>query len=260
VSSFWSRLFRWRRAKPLLDDVLWQHSVAASPLARRLDPAALEHLRQRVTRFLQRKNFVGAAGFEPDALQRCIIAVQACMPLIAHPPDAMDGWYDVIVYPGAFRVRQRHHDAPTGVVSERDEVRIGEAWEGGPLVLSWNDLAEDLHDPWSGFNVVVHEMAHKLDMLDGGTDGVPRLIDRNFRRRWIDTFQAAFDRLQRRLHHGQRVAIDPYAAENPGEYFAVVSEMHFSAPERLEHAEPEVATLLRDYYGPSPAPRSPTPG
>jgi Mlc titration factor MtfA (ptsG expression regulator) len=160
----------------------------------------------------------------------------------------------VIVYPGEFKVRHSHHDGSTGVVTQGDPVLGGGAWQIGPQVLSWGAVQQVLAQPGDGYNVLVHEIAHKLDMLDGPPDGVPPLPRGMSRRTWIDTFQRAYDDLVTAVRRGEATQIDEYATTNPGEYFAVVSELHFSDPTRLQRAEPAVASLLHAYYGPSPAP------
>ncbi|MGH8145092.1 MAG: zinc-dependent peptidase [Rhodanobacteraceae bacterium] len=242
-----------RPPPPPIDDSVWRDALATCPLAQRLSTDDRQQLRQLAARFLQRKRFY-PIEIELDATQRLLIAMQACLPVLRMGFRVLRGWQGVIVYPGEFKVRHSHHDASTGVVTERDQVLQGEAWQIGPLVLSWAAVQQDLLQPWEGFNVVVHEIAHKLDMLDGPPDGVPPL-PRSIRwRNWIDTFQRAYDRLVNEVHRGNATPIDSYAATNPGEYFAVVSELHFSDPQQLAHAEPTVAALLRDYYGPSPAP------
>jgi Mlc titration factor MtfA (ptsG expression regulator) len=243
----------WRRPPPPIDDGLWRDAMAVCPLAQRLAPDERQRLRLFAARFLQRKRFF-PVDTELDPMQRLLIAMQACVPILNSGFRMLRGWQSVIVYPGEFKVRHRHHDASTGVVTERDEVRSGEAWQAGPLVLSWAAVQQDLLQPWDGFNVVVHEIAHKLDMLDGPPDGVPPLPRTIEWRKWIDTFQRAYDRLSGDVHLGHATLIDPYAATNPGEYFAVTSELHFSDPRRLAQAEPDIAALLQAYYGPSPAP------
>jgi Mlc titration factor MtfA (ptsG expression regulator) len=243
----------WRRPPPPIDDDLWRDALATCPLAQRLAPDERRRLRLLAARFLQRKRF-HPIDMELDGKQRLLIAMLACLPVLRPGFRALRGWQGVVVYPGEFRVRHRDHDGSTGVVTETDQVRTGEAWQIGPLVLSWAAVEEDLAHPWDGSNVVVHEIAHKLDMLDGPPDGVPPL-PRSIRwRHWIDTFQRAYDRLSNEVHLGRATLIDPYAATNPGEYFAVTSELHFSDPRRLGQAEPGVAALLEAYYGPSPAP------
>jgi Mlc titration factor MtfA (ptsG expression regulator) len=242
----------WRRPPPPIDDALWRDALAACPLAQRLPPDEVARLRDLAERFLQRKRF-HPIDMELDAKQRLLIAMLACLPVLRLGFRALRGWQGVVVYPGEFRVRHRHYDGSTGVVTESDQIRIGEAWQIGPLVLSWAAIEHDLAQPWTGSNVVVHEIAHKLDMLDGPPDGVPPLPHGVSWRGWIDTFQRAYDRLSLAVRRGEATPIDPYAATNPGEYFAVVSELHFSDPRRLEWAEPDVAALLRGYYGPLPA-------
>ncbi|MBS0381869.1 MAG: zinc-dependent peptidase [Proteobacteria bacterium] len=240
-----------RRPPPPIEDALWRDALAACPLAQRLSANDVRKLRLLAARFLQRKRF-HPIEMELGALQRLLIALQSCVPVLHMGFRALRGWTGVVVYPGEFKVRHRHHDAATGVITEGDQILNGEAWQIGPLVLSWAAVQQDLQNPWDGYNVVAHEIAHKLDMLDGPPDGVPPLPRGMSWRRWIDTFQSAYDRLSRDVAAGYATPIDAYAATNPGEYFAVVSELHFSDPARLDRAEPQVAGLLRAYYGPSP--------
>ena len=138
-----------------------------------------------------------------------------------------------------------------GVLHEGEDELIGEAWEHGPLVLSWADVEADLAAPRDGFCVAVHEMAHKLDALDGAMDGTPPL-PRDWQKRWASDFQRAYDALCERVDAGRRVAIDDYAAESPEEFFAVCSEYHFSDPRTLRRAMPEVAAHLERFYGAAP--------
>ncbi len=140
--------------------------------------------------------------------------MQACMPALQQGPRALRGWREVLIYPGEFKVQRSHHDERSGVVSEGDDMLIGEAWEHGPLVLSLADVQLDLEHPWDGYNVVVHEMAHKLDMLDGPPDGVPPLPAHIVRRHWIVAFQRAFDHLANDVARGRETLIDAYAAES----------------------------------------------
>lgn len=242
-----------RRPPPPIDDALWRDALAACPLARRLAAEDRQRLRLLAARFLQRKRF-HAIEMELAALQRLLIAMLVCVPILHMGFGVLRGWQGVVVYPGEFKVRHQHHDGSTGVITERDQILAGEAWPIGPVVLSWAAVQQDLANPWEGYNVVIHEIAHKLDMLDGPPDGAPPLPRRISGRAWAKTFQRAFDRLVAATHRGVPTPIDPYAATNPGEYFAVVSALYFSDPARLDQAEPGVGALLREYYGPSPAP------
>jgi Mlc titration factor MtfA (ptsG expression regulator) len=250
---------RWRRLRayftpPLVPDLPWRRALASCPLAHRLDSARQDELRRLVAVFLARKRFHALAGAKLTEALRVLIAMQACLPILQQGPRALRGWREVLIYPGEFKVRRSHHDERSGVVSEGDDVLIGEAWEHGPLVLSLADVQLDLEQPWDGYNVVAHEMAHKLDMLDGPPDGVPPLPAHIVRRQWIVAFQRAFDHLANDVARDRETLIDPYATEGADEFFAVVSELHWSQPAVLRRADAAVADLLEAYYGPSPAP------
>ena len=234
---------------PQITDAAWAATLQRSRLFHALRADERARLRELCERFLSKKNFHAAAGHELTPEQCLSIAALACLPVLHLGFDWLAGWREVVVYPGEFRVKREHHDEHTGVVTEGEDELIGEAWERGPLILSWADVATDLAQPFDGFNVVVHEIAHKLDMLDGPADGVPRMPASIARREWIDTMQPAYDRLVRDVERGRETWIDPYAAESADEYFAVVSELHFSDPAGLARTIPSVAALLARFYG-----------
>lgn len=258
MPGHWWQSLRARLEPAPVADPLWRRALAACPLARRLDPERQQQLRRLAALFLARKRFHALAGAVLDDYWRLLIAMQACLPALQQGAASLRGWREVLIYPGEFKVRRSHHDDRTGVVTEGDEVLVGEAWEYGPLVLSLADVQLDLEQPWDGYNVVVHEMAHKLDMLDGPPDGVPPLVEIP-RRRWIQQFQQAYDRLLS-MPDSHDSPIDHYARESASEYFAVVSELHYSQPALLRQAEPTVAELLETFYGRSPAEGCEPPG
>lgn len=237
-------------ARPQISDSEWAALLGRSRLFETLDFSAHAHLRELAARFLAKKTFSAAAGHVLTAEHRLAIAALACLPVLHLGFDWLGGWREVIVYPGEFRVKREHHDERTGVVTEGEDELIGEAWERGPVILSWADVATDLAQPFDGFNVVAHEIAHKLDMLDGAMNGVPRLPREIPRREWIETLQTGYDRLVRAVERGRETFIDPYAAESADEYFAVISELYFSDRAGLAHAAPAVAALLARFYGP----------
>lgn len=241
-----------------IDDAAWHALLADSELFRPLSADERVALRQLAERFLAGKRFSAAAGHALTSAQCLAIATLACLPVLNLGFDWLAGWREVIVYPGEFRVKREHHDEHSGVVTEVEDDLIGEAWERGPLVLSWADVATDLAHPFDGFNVVVHEIAHKLDMLDGALNGVPRLPPHVARRDWLAAMQPAYDALLRAVERGRDTLIDPYAAENVDEFFAVVSELHFSDPATLDRAAPSVAALLQRFYGATSKPSEPT--
>lgn len=239
------------RSEPI-DDALWRRAVRRARLLRWLEPAQLALLRARSARFLARTAITAAGGFELTPVRRLLIAALCCRPALTLAEDSLDGLRQVIVYPGQFRVRRHQTGEHDGVVHEWDDELAGEAWDRGPIVLSWADVLADLRLPEPGFNVVVHEVAHKLDALDGAMNGTPLLPDGRRRATWVRAFQGAFDDLNARLDRNEAPPIDPYAAESPDEFFAVASEYHFTAPEVLADCYPAVAAELAAFYGPPP--------
>jgi Mlc titration factor MtfA (ptsG expression regulator) len=239
------------RAPDPIDDLAWERVRARVRWIAALDPARAQRLRELANLFLLRKTITPIEPLRLDDGQRTLLAALCCLPLIRFGEEGLHGWSQLIVYPDAFRVNRSHVDA-AGVLHEWDDELIGEAWEGGPLILSWADVEGDLEDPHAGFCVAVHEMAHKLDALDGALDGTPPL-PRDWQRAWARDFQRAYDALAAEVDAGREVAIDPYAAEAPEEFFAVCSEYHFSDPALLREAFPQVAAHCERFYGPSPS-------
>jgi hypothetical protein len=250
--SILSRLLTRLVAAPTLDDAAWQLCLERAKLLQALPPTRRTRLRDFAARFLKDKAITPVAGLELRPWQRTVIAAQACLPCLQLGYGALRGWHEVIVYPGQFGLRRHHHDEETGVVTEWDDELAGEAWERGPIILSWADIEADLDEPEQGLNVILHEIAHKLDALDGALDGTPPLPDAAALNAWVTTMQSAFDALCAELEAQREPVIDPYAADCPEEFFAVVSEYHWSAPAHLAEVMPAVAEQLRRFYGPSP--------
>ena len=242
------RLF-WR-GPDLPDPALWQCVRTRVRWVSALDAGREERLQSLVAGFLREKTISPVGGLVLDDTQRTTLAALCCLPLLEFGAEGLHGWSQVIVYPDAFRAHRTHIDA-AGVLHQWEDELIGEAWEHGPLVLSWADIEADIAEPNAGFCVAVHEMAHKLDALDGVLDGTPAL-PRDWQRAWARDFQRNFDAFVEAVDAGNDVAIDPYAAEAPEEFFAVCSEYHFSDPATLRDVLPEVAAHLERFYGRSP--------
>lgn len=243
-------LRRLRRPPPPIADALWREAVAALPWAHALDAARGARLRTLATRFLHEKTISPIGELELSEGQRVRLAALCCLPLLEFGEEGLRGWSQLIVYPDAFRVNRSHTDA-AGVLHEWQDELIGESWDAGPLILSWADVVADCDDPHAGYCVVAHEMAHKLDALDGLLDGTPPL-PRPWQREWARDFQRAYDDFIEQVDSGCETSIDPYAAEAPEEFFAVVTEYHFSDPALLQAQMPPIAAHLRRFYGPSP--------
>ncbi len=260
-----------------LDDALWRETLAAMPWLGHLDAAGLARLRELSAGFLAAKTITGAAGFEVDDRVRVAIAAQACLPILKLGLAAYDDFVEIVVYPDRFLVPRTQVDE-AGVVHESTDELAGEAMERGPVVLSWPDAdpnggadANGGAAPASrGWNVVIHEFAHKLDMLDGEPDGVPPLPARR-RAAWTreiegawESFCGMLDRLEESIPRhvdpespqGEAwyagLPLDPYAATDVGEFFAVAAEAFFVDPEPLADVFPDLYRMLAEYFGQDP--------
>jgi Mlc titration factor MtfA (ptsG expression regulator) len=231
-----------------LDDDTWDRALRRAAWTRALDDAAKRQLRELTGRLLADKAITPARGFCLTGDRKVLVAMLCCRPVLHLGYAWLRGWHEVIVYPGQFRVRRHDYDERTGVLDEWDDDLAGEAWERGPVVLSWTDVRADLDSPEPGYDVVAHEIAHKLDGLDGAMDGAPPLKGAD-RAGWARDFQAAYDALCADLDAGRAPPIDAYAAEAPEEFFAVCSEYWFTAPDVLRAAYPAVAMRLEKFYG-----------
>lgn len=244
-------LFRWRIPYPL-----WHANMARTPSLSRLDQRERHRLRKLASLFLHEKTITGAGGLTVDASMRVYIAAQACLLILNLDLDAFDGWSEVIVYPDTFIVTRQERDA-AGVVHETRRTLGGEAWSRGPVILSWADAKPGAHPHGSSSNVILHEFAHKLDMLNGTADGVPPLHATARRESWATALSQAYDKLYHQVERHHHTAIDPYGAESPAEFFAVLTEVFFEQPERLRHLYPDVYDQLRLFYRQDPAQRLP---
>ncbi len=265
---------RLRQAQPgaeAIDGALWQQTLAALPWLTHLDEPALHRLRELSAGFLAAKSVSGAAGFEVDERVRLAIALQACLPVLRLGLSAYDDFVEIVVYPDRFLVPRSQVDE-AGVVHESTDELIGEAMQRGPVVLSWSDA-----DPTAGeqgSNVVIHEFAHKIDMLNGEADGIPPLPRRE-RAGWTHEIEGAFESFCGMLERveasiprhvdpespeGQawysRLPLDPYAATDVSEFFAVAAESFFVDPEPLAEVFPAFYRRLADYFGQDPLRRA----
>ena len=235
--------------RPAVSDAAWQAVRRSLPIVATLTEPDAEKLRALADSFLRTKSIEGAGGFELDEESRVVVAAQACIPILALGMEAYTGWRSVIVYPGGFVSRGTSVDE-TGIEHEWEEERSGESWFQGPVVLSWEDVAAS--GRLEGYNVVIHEMAHKLDMLNGDANGFPPLHAEMDGTTWYRVFSEAFEDLGIRVDAGEETGIDEYAAEEPGEFFAVTSEYFFDLPEVLCECYPKVYAELRAFYRQDP--------
>ncbi|HEY6095883.1 MAG TPA: M90 family metallopeptidase [Gallionellaceae bacterium] len=246
-----SSLFGGGKGGHVLHEETWQ-AVTDLPLFDGLDAGEHNRLRDLAVRLLADKAFSGAGGIEVDNGMATAIAVFAALPVLNLGYEWYEGWREIVVYPGEFIYDGEQMDED-GIVHEVRHVRSGEAMQGGPMVLSWEDIEHS--GQGEGFNVVIHEFAHKLDMRNGDANGRPPLHSGIAPEEWARDFKAAYDDLCHRVDDGEDTVIDPYATESPAEFFAVLSEYFFEAPDLLQQAYPPVYGLLARFYRQDPLAR-----
>lgn len=244
----WSRLWQ-ARSRPRIPDDLWQEALSQLPYCLALDSATQSRLRILSNRFLENKTFETAAGLVLTDAMRLRIALQACLLILNLGLDYYAGWRAIILYPGDFRVPKEEIDE-TGVVHQWQEELSGEAWQQGPLILSWQAAANPAtHQS----NIVLHEFAHKLDMRDGRADGCPPLPAGMSEKSWANDFSKAYADFCAQLDAGHGTRVDDYAGESPAEFFAVCSEVFFVDPAVLQEDFPPIYHQLQTFYGQDPA-------
>jgi len=248
----------WKRKRILgrhrIDDALWQRAQTHLPFLQGLPADQARRLRELAVLFLAEKQLTPVHGLELSEDDRVEIALQACLPVLELGLDWYDGWVGIVVHPSDFRVK-RAETGDDGVVHEWDDELAGESWPGGPVVLSWEALDDSGSVADGGANVVIHEFAHKLDMTGGEADGVPPLPSRRMREKWIEVFDAEFDRFCGEVEAGKDTFLDPYAAEHEAEFFAVASEAFFESPNALKTDFPRLYDLFKGFYRQDPAER-----
>jgi len=262
-----------------IPDDLWLAAVAHLPFVAPLDEVERARLRALSEELLAEKEMSAAGELELTAPMQVLVAVQACLPILNLGIDWYRGWTSIVVYPGEFLVPREITD-DDGVVHEYTDTISGEAWDGGPLLVSWADAAgrstED--DSAWGYNVVIHEFTHKLDMLNGEPDGVPPFDHRLHAgldpAQWRSALADAFERFNAELDliatelppgldpdseeadpHFAHLPLDPYAAQDEGEFFAVSSEQFFVDPVRLQKAFPDWYAQLARFFRQDPLAR-----
>ena len=244
-------------ALPSIDAARFLALEAALPLLDHLSPAQRLALRQLTLEFIAGRQWHGAHGLELTQEMQLAIALQACLLVLELGLDWYEDWVGIVVYPGDFLIPRAQTDAD-GVVHEYDEAALGEAWEGGPLLISWFAGPEGAASRWEaeGVNIVIHEFAHKLDMRNGSADGMPPLHPGMSAQRWRQAFAPAYADFCRRVDGGEDTELDPYAAESPAEFFAVLSESFFEDPALLQDEYPQIYAQLRQFYRQDPLQRA----
>ncbi len=223
---------------------------------RLLDDAERSQLRSLVQVFVAEKQWEGCGGLELTDEIRVTIAGLACLLLLGLDHMLYSNVSAILVYPSTVVVPGQRSEISSGITMQGPVIPIyGQSILRGPVVLVWDAVLRGAVHPEHGHNVVYHEFAHKLDMLDGCVDGTPPLVGRAQYERWVRICTREYDELRRRASKGQRTFLDPYGGTNPGEFFAVVTECFFDKPLQMKRHLPELYALLLEFYRQDPAAR-----
>lgn len=223
----------------------WDQAFAMLPLLHGLTEDEIRALRELAILFMHDKSFQGAHDLVITQQMILIISLQACLPLLHLDIKRYKGWYSVIVYPAGFAPERVFRDE-YGVEHHVQSNLSGEAWLRGPVVLSWDDTEHaGIID---GENLVLHEFAHKLDMLNGDANGFPPLHREMDSAAWAQAFATGFDDFKHKCNRAENIGINCYGATSPAEYFAVLSEVFFERPDVLQRHYAAVYGQLRMYY------------
>ena len=224
------------------------------PYYSHLNPAEQTELQGHIHVFLHEKNFEGCGGLEITDEIRVTIAAQACLLLLHRETDYFPLLTSILVYPNHYFAASKEH-LPGGVVHEDIEGRLGESWYRGPVVLSWDDILSGAADPYDGHNVVFHEFAHQLDSESGSAEGAPVLPHPSMYTAWARVLSQEYEKLLKDIQRRHQHLIDAYGAEDPAEFFAVVTELFFEKPVALKRLHPQLYEQMAGFYQQDPAGR-----
>jgi Mlc titration factor MtfA (ptsG expression regulator) len=219
-----------------------------------LTEAEQARLRDDLRIFVAEKSWEGCGGLQMTDEIKVTIAAQACLLVLGLEHNYYDRVLSILVYPHGYRAPPPE-DSPAGVIVDAADDRLGEAHYRGPVILSWAEVLKDGRHPRRGRNLVFHEFAHQLDMLDGVIDGTPPLKDEEQARRWHKVMTAEYERLIEESAEGRATLLDEYGTKNEAEFFAVATECFFDKPVPLHHRHPQLYALLSEYYHQDPAAR-----
>jgi hypothetical protein len=222
-----------------------------------LDKTERAHLHALIQVFNAEKRWEGCGGLELTDEIRVTISAQACLLLLGLPHEFYRNVHSILVYPYTVVPPQRKVGHFENVLAPLDipQPIIGQAFKQGPVILIWDAVLRGAKHPESGHNVVYHEFAHKLDMLDGAADGTPPLQDREEFADWVKTCSHEYLRLRHEIEKGKKSFLDIYASINESEFFAVATEQFFDQPQQMKKQAPDLYRVLKEYYSQDPAER-----
>ncbi|UQB43489.1 zinc-dependent peptidase [Thiomicrospira microaerophila] len=255
---FWKGYKHWRIKQVLkhhpIARPIWRRLMQQDPIFQELSSVQKAYLRELVTLFINQKRFSSAQGLVLTESIKIKIAAHACLLILELDLDFYQGWRDIIVYPTSFVVERDEID-DSGVVLHQQQVLGGEAWLNGPVILDWQGFKQETKRFGSGRNLVIHEFAHKLDMLNGAANGRPPLHQTMSSAQWQVVFSQAFETLTYQIENQLSPCLNAYASTTPAEFFAVCTEYFFTAPDQLAKAFPAVYHQLSLFYRQDPQAR-----
>ena len=251
-------MFAWLRrrgAARTIAQPLWRDVLAQYPFLAQRTAADVERLHALASKFLGQKEFHGAQGFVITDEVAAAIAAQAVLPVLHLGLKWYDDFVGIVVHPDEVVARRTRTD-DAGVVHQYEEVVSGEAMDRGPVMLSWRDVRDSGASAAQGYNVVIHEFVHKIDMRDGAPDGCPPLPNTRARRAWLATMQAGYEAFREQViiaerFGGQAPWLDAYGAKSIDEFFAVACEAYFVNRPRFEEDFPSLVVLFDSFFVPS---------
>lgn len=252
IAVFVWPVYRLKRvlSQPFPDE--WRRVLSRNiPVYRQMPTDLQLQLKQRIKQFLHEKHFTGCAGLEMTDEMRVTIAASACLLLLNRKTGVYPGLKYILVYPNAFLVQREGVD-DAGMSTTHRRQLLGESWDNGKVILSWEDVMRGNQDFSDGSNVALHEFAHQLDHESGATNGAPFLGSKAGYHRWAKVMTAEFERLQRAAYLGDATLLDHYGATEPAEFFAVVTESFFEQPQALRTQHPDLFEQLQQYYRVNP--------
>ena len=253
--------FRERRRKKLTEvpfppqwDEIIRRNVAHYCM---LEDTERTHLRALIQVFIAEKYWEGAGGLEMDDEIRVTVSAQACLLLLGLPHNYYKNVQTVIVYPSTVVPPKRKQGFFENSIAPENIERpiLGQAFMKGPVIIIWDAALHGGRHPELGHNVIYHEFAHKLDMLDGAADGTPPLRDRAEYKDWITVCTREFNRLRQDASKGRKSFLNSYGATNKAEFFAVATEQFFDQPLLMIRQSPDLYHVLKEYYLQDPAER-----
>ena len=230
-----------------------QHLQANLPLYSNLPQQLQENLHGKITHFISTTNFEGSNGLELTNEIVLSVAALACILVLNHEEPPYPELNKVILYPSVFTSVIETVTEDEGIFTEHMVECEGESWEDGTVLLAWDAVNHGARNLFDGDNVTLHEFAHQLDALDGDTDGVPLLRSQEAYQTWAAVLGEHCSDFIERVINGEATVLDPYAATNPGEFFAVATETFFEKPHQLKAKRPSLYAALQDFYQLDPA-------